>query len=124
MEKIGKKIRQFRKAANLSADDLAGAIGRIGENRKQYVYDLERGRIKKIDIETMSKIAEILGTPINYFIEEERGSIHKNVGKVSIDDRTIEIGWKEKYLKLVEQNSELKSEIIQLLKNVKACQSI
>ena len=97
MEKIGKKIRQLRVGVNMSADDLAAAMGREGENRKQYVYDLERGRIKRIDLETLSKIAETFKMPLSYFLDVSPGSVKKNNGtKVAIDDKTIEAGWKEK----------------------------
>ena len=117
MEKIGKKIRQLRGSMDMSADDLAAAMGREGENRKQYVYDLERGRIKRIDLDTLSKIAETFNVPLNFFLEVSPGSVKNSSTKVSIDDKTIEAGWKEKYYESVQANSELKSQIIELLKH-------
>lgn len=119
MYNIGNKIKQLRIRDNMSADQLAENLGKNGQNKKQFTYDLEKGRIKRIDLETLTKIASIFNVNLSYFIDESLDGIKTASNKIAIDDKTIEAGWKEKYLEVLKENSELKSKIIELMQSPK-----
>lgn len=119
MYNIGKKIKQLRIRDNMSADQLAQTLGKSGLNKKQFTYDLEKGRIKRIDLETLTKIASTFNVNLSYFIDESLDGVKTASNKIAIDDKTIEAGWKEKYLEVLKENSDLKSKIIELMQSLK-----
>lgn len=60
---IGKRIKEKRKQAGLTQEQLSEKIGvTVG-----YVSQCERG-ISKINLEKLSEIADILGADLSYFV--------------------------------------------------------
>lgn len=109
----------LRISKKVSADDLAEALGKTGANRKQYVYDLERGRIKRIDLTTLIAITKKLKVPISYFLDVNETERKDGSDTISIDEKVIESGWREKYYEAIKENSELKTKIIELISTIK-----
>ncbi len=62
---IGLKIKDLRKSKNVSAVELAEALG----VSKELIYAYESGRTEP-PIEKLQKIASILGVPIDFFLTE------------------------------------------------------
>ena len=46
MKNIGSEIKRLRLERKMSADKLAEMIGKTGVSRKQFIYDMESGRVK------------------------------------------------------------------------------
>jgi transcriptional regulator with XRE-family HTH domain len=67
MKKIGDEIKKLRIENGLSADELAARLGRKGINRKQYVYDIENGKIQKIEPVLLRRICAIFNITPNHF---------------------------------------------------------
>ncbi|WP_456437235.1 LexA family protein [Desulfurobacterium sp.] len=75
-ETIGSKIEKLRKQKGLSRRELAEKIiGKFGgpsiAGLSQYIYQLEKGK-RKPKVETLEKIAYVLGVPPSYFFEESK----------------------------------------------------
>jgi len=64
---ISDKIRKLRRDRNLTQDQLASKIG----VSLQTIFRWEDGKVKKISIDDLEKIAEALEKPIEYFIKDE-----------------------------------------------------
>jgi transcriptional regulator with XRE-family HTH domain len=81
---IGEKIREFRKAKNMSQDDLATASGIYLSTIKKY----ENGsRNPKPD--QLLKIAEAIGVSINMFLDFEINTVSDVISLVmKLDDQT------------------------------------
>lgn len=58
--RVGEWIKQRRKELGLSADDVAAALG----VDRSTIYRYESGDIKKISVESIHALAEILRTPV------------------------------------------------------------
>lgn len=69
MKNISTEIKRLRIEAGFSADKFAEMLGREGNNRKQYVYDIESGKNKKIDVILMKKICDIFKISPDFFYE-------------------------------------------------------
>lgn len=63
-ENIGRRMRRFRLAANLSQGELA----RISNLTKSYLSEVERGKVN-ISIANLDKIAEALGVPLSILLD-------------------------------------------------------
>lgn len=118
MKKIGEIVKAKRKALNISADELAGLMGKKGSNRKQYVYDIERGRSKRIKIEVLNQLASIFEAPLEDFItlneDEVKGTMENLVPLQDDNGKTVQY-WERKYMDAMEEISNLKSQIIVLM---------
>ena len=64
----GKKIRELRKAKNLTMSELAN-ICKISQS---YISDLENGNVKNPSITKMEKIAEALGVSLDELREHKK----------------------------------------------------
>lgn len=73
------KIKNLRKKANLSLDEMSKLLGY--ESPNGYYY-LEIGR-GKFPAETLAKVADIFGTPINTLFFEEKVTVIVNKKQVS-----------------------------------------
>ncbi|WP_281246681.1 LexA family protein [Desulfurobacterium indicum] len=74
-ETIGSKIERLRKQKGLSRRELAEKIiekfgGPSTAGLSQYIYQLEKGK-RKPKVETLKKIAHVLGVSPSYFFEEK-----------------------------------------------------
>lgn len=63
---LGEKIRQLRKAQGLTLDKLA----ELAESSKSYIWELENKNPPRPSAEKLTKIAEKLGTTIEYLMDE------------------------------------------------------
>jgi len=119
MESIGNKVKELRIRDKLSADQLAEKLGKENSNRKQYIYDLEAGRIKRIDIELLTKIAEVFKIPITHFMTFGVTDPNSNNDQVKLPIiANTDSYWKVKYDELMQENSSLKSQIIKLMERL------
>ena len=66
-EYIGKRIKESRKAAGLSHDRLAEAIGKGGTGARSHLIKLEQGKHLP-QTETLEAIAEATGRPVVWFL--------------------------------------------------------
>jgi len=64
---LGNKIRQLRKANGLTLDQLATMSG----SSKSYIWELENKNPPRPSAEKLSKIAEQLGTTIEFLLDAE-----------------------------------------------------
>lgn len=111
MEKFGKRIKNLRISRDMSENDLAEKLGKTGPSKKQYIYDLEAGRIKRIDLELLTKLSEIFKVPIRHFMGEEEENENVFVSATGNNEEY----WKGKYMECLNENSKLKSKIIELM---------
>jgi len=63
---LGEKIRKLRKEKGLTLDKLA----ELTESSKSYIWELENKNPPRPSAEKLSKIAERLGTTIEYLMDE------------------------------------------------------
>ncbi len=63
---LGEKIRKLRKEKGLTLDKLA----ELTESSKSYIWELENKNPPRPSAEKLSKIAEKLGTTIDYLLDE------------------------------------------------------
>jgi len=63
---LGEKIRKLRKEKGLTLDKLA----ELTESSKSYIWELENKNPPRPSAEKLSKIAEKLGTTIEYLLDE------------------------------------------------------
>lgn len=66
---LGEKIRQLRKAQGLTLDKLA----ELTDSSKSYIWELENKNPPRPSAEKLTKIAEKLGTTIEYLMDEGEG---------------------------------------------------
>lgn len=66
MSKLGKKIRELRKAAGLTLDELAEKSG----SSKSYIWELENRPATRPSAEKLGRMAEVLGTTIEFLLDE------------------------------------------------------
>lgn len=119
MENIGKRIKSLRIQHGMSADQLAGILGKKGENRKQFIYDLESGRVKRLSMDILSKLSEALNISLTSLIQSENKN-NQHVDNLSAMNGSDD--WESKYCSLerkyvstLEECSRLKSKIIELM---------
>lgn len=116
MNKLGEKVKHIRNERGISADKLAELIGKTGTNRSQYIYDLEGGRIRRIDLGTLKKVANALKVDSSEFITDDFLNSNGNNQSI-IDVKNMEINYQEKYIKLLEEYKKLQSEFIDYMRN-------
>lgn len=76
---IGKKVRELRKANNLTMSELAN-ICKISQS---YISDLENGKIKNPSISKIYRISNALGAPTGYLlINEPKNSAEKTIAEL------------------------------------------
>lgn len=63
---LGEKIRKLRKEKGLTLDKLA----ELTESSKSYIWELENKNPPRPSAEKLSRIAEKLGTTIEYLMDE------------------------------------------------------
>ncbi len=89
-EKMGKKIRNLRKASSFSLAELAEKINKTSS----YLSQIERG-LAEPSLSALRQISEALNTPIFYFLvdEKEYNTVVKkeNRKKLKIPESEIEI---------------------------------
>ncbi len=110
-EKI-QKIKALLKAKNLTYEQFAKLIGKS----KPTVVNWFKGA-SKIDIDTIEKIAQVLGVPVSYFFGES-GGVPEGGARSSGDCSELRArleGCQEK-VRLLEQRIQDKDELIKLLK--------
>lgn len=66
---LGEKIRKLRKEKGLTLDKLAELTG----SSKSYIWELENKNPSRPSAEKLSRIAEKLGTTIEYLMDEGEG---------------------------------------------------
>lgn len=104
---IGQNVKRLRTEKKISPDFIAKKVGKSG---RQWVYDLEKGKIQRLTESDTEKLAEVLGVKI----EDLRGKTGRNVEesfefyqpKIENDLNSL-IGYKEKYYYLIEENRRL-----------------
>lgn len=67
MTTLGEKIRQQRKGMGFTLDTLASAVG----ISKSYLWELENRLAARPSAEKLSALAEVLGQPISYFLDDK-----------------------------------------------------
>lgn len=115
----GALIKRLRKQNRLSADHLAELIGKTTANRKQYIYDIESGKIKKIDILTLKRLSKALSvtfTELTLFSPKELDVVLPPALGPTFEENN----WKEKYYLQLHEISNLKDKIIELMSKVNA----
>lgn len=86
-KKIGRLIKGFRKAGNMSQMNLADRVGVSYQQIQKY----EKG-ISKISIERLEQISGALGIPINLFFKPEKetvSEISEIYGKMTDDEQLL-----------------------------------
>ena len=103
MDKI-QKIKKLLKVNNLTYEQFAKQIGKS----KQTVVNWFNGR-GKIDIDTIEKIAQVLGVPVSYFFGESGGSVINNgiAGISGINHGRIDIRISEQRREIEKLRAEL-----------------
>lgn len=72
---IGEKIRELRKERKLSLTELALRA----DCAKSYLSDIERGTRDNPSIHFLEKIADVLGVPMEYFLDTVARSPHATI---------------------------------------------
>ena len=97
---LGEKIRKLRKEQGLTLDALADLSG----SSKSYIWELENKNLSRPSAEKIAKIAEKLGTTIQFLLDENR-----KVEKEDAADASF-------YLKYRKMDSEVKVKIRPMVK--------
>lgn len=91
---FGTKINKLRTDKNMTLEVLALKIG----TDKSYIWSVENGRIKNPSLDTIAKLADVLGTTTDYLLNEtgaslekekviERNTLYRNFLKLTPKDR-------------------------------------
>jgi len=104
---IGKNVKRLRLEKKISPDFIAKKVGKGG---RQWVYDLEKGKIQRITDDDIEKLAEVLSVTVNDLREKNGQKVQETfefyVPKVEYDLNSLK-GFKEKYYYLIEENRRL-----------------
>lgn len=104
---IGKIVNRLRLEKKISADFIARKVGKGG---RQWVYDLEKGKIQRISDDDIEKLAEALLVTVNDLREKEGKSLQEKfefyLPKIDFDLKNLS-GFKEKYYYMIEENRRL-----------------
>ena len=102
---IGKKVRELRKANNLTMSELAN-ICKISQS---YISDLENGKIKNPSISKIYRISNALGAPTGYLLDIEKKTYdltdHKTKERISKIPRETLIEGLNKKIEDINQNA-------------------
>lgn len=104
---IGKSVKRLRLEKKISADFIARKVGKGG---RQWVYDLEKGKIQRISDDDIEKLAEALSVTVNDLREKEGKALQEKfefyLPKIDFDLKNLS-GFKEKYYYMIEENRRL-----------------
>lgn len=104
---IGNNIRRLRKEKKISPDFLAQKAGKGG---RQWIYDIEKGKTKRVSEEDLEIIAKILSVSVSELRKKE-GKQAKESFKFYLPRKENDLsklkGFKEKYYYLLEENRTL-----------------
>lgn len=115
MKNLGKTVKELRIQRGFSADKLAEKIGKKGANRSQYVYDLEKDKVKRVDLRTIKSLANALG--VNPGVLLDGGTVDENENQAIFEVIKPEVDYQEKYIKLLEDYKKLQQKLIEVLEN-------
>ena len=97
---LGEKIKRLRKEKGFTLEEL----GNLTDSSKSYIWELENREPPRPSAEKISKIAEKLGTTIEYLLDEEE----------AVDqEEAADANFYRKYRKM---NSQTKEKIRQMVK--------
>lgn len=115
---IGQVIKNIRKDKKISAGILGEAVGKNG---KQWVYDVELGRIKSFEPEILVKVADVLGVDVLELLPIKKDIIQLNdpIQEYGITNKLFDeikdlSGYREKFEHVFNQNRMLWREVAQL----------
>lgn len=104
---IGKNVKRLRTEKKISPDFIAKKVGKGG---RQWVYDLEKGKIQRITDDDIEKLAEVLGVKVDDLREKTGQKVQESfefyIPKIEYELNSLK-GFKEKYYYLIEENRRL-----------------
>lgn len=104
---IGQNVKRIRLEKKISPDFIAKEVGKGG---RQWVYDLEKGKIQRISDDDIEKLAEVLSVTVNDLREKDELKVQDTfefyMPKVESDLSKLK-GFKEKYYYIIEENRRL-----------------
>ncbi len=71
---LGKRIRELRKQADLTLEQLAAKA----DASKSYIWDLENERLPKPSADKLTRIAEALGVTTDYLTGADKAPSHES----------------------------------------------
>jgi transcriptional regulator with XRE-family HTH domain len=83
---IGSRIQQAREELGLTQEEMAAKLGCTQEALSNY----ELGK-RRLYLSSLEKIAEILGKPLNYFMESPKSSGKNDLNRLLDDPQLVEI---------------------------------
>jgi transcriptional regulator with XRE-family HTH domain len=98
--RLGDKIRELRKAKNLTLEQLAEQT----DSSKGYIWELENRDTRKPSAEKLMKIADKLGVTAEFLLDEE---------KSDPDDDVLKTAFFRKFEKLTEDDQKKFMKIIE-----------
>ena len=112
---IGNRIRERRKALNMSADELAELIGKD----RATVYRYESGKIENMPLGLLSPLADALNVHIDYFISTDANSNIKEQEPSPIDvlDVVLRLHSDEQFLGVVKKLCSLDNQKLNAIKD-------
>ena len=101
---ISQNVKRLRLEKKISPDLIAKKVGKGG---RQWVYDLEKGKIKRLTEEDIEKLAEVLSVTVNDLREKTGNQVQDTfkfyTPKIEHDINLLK-GFREKYYYLIEEN--------------------
>ena len=92
-KKVGQRIRELRKAAQLSQEQLARKLG----HTQGYIAQVEQG-VRKIDLAGLTRLADTFNVPVDYFLKGGwRVRRHKGQAAIIIDGLDLQTAF-DQYL--------------------------
>jgi transcriptional regulator with XRE-family HTH domain len=64
---LNDKVKSLRKEMNLTQEEFANRLG----ISRSYLGDIERGRLKGNNAKLISKLSDITGKPMEYFLDKD-----------------------------------------------------
>ena len=110
---IGNRIKNRRKALNMTADELADRIGKDRET----VYRYESGSIGNMPIVLLAPLAEALDVSMEYLLSSADMQVEQSGKKQAPDvlDIVVRLHTDEKFLQVIEKMSKLDEEKLRAL---------
>jgi transcriptional regulator with XRE-family HTH domain len=104
---IAKNVKRLRLEKKISPDFIAKKVGKGG---RQWVYDLEKGKIQRITDDDIEKLAEVLGVKVDDLREKNGQKVQESfefyLPKIEHDLNSLK-GFREKYYYIIEENRRL-----------------
>jgi transcriptional regulator with XRE-family HTH domain len=99
---IAKNVKRLRLEKKISPDFIAKKVGKGG---RQWVYDLEKGKIQRITDDDIEKLAEVLGVKVDDLREKNGQKVQESfefyLPKIEHDLNSLK-GLREKYYYIIE----------------------